>query len=47
MLKTELYGITETPKDKIVAKWGNDFYLKILQEIEIYSENGGYPNLII
>ena len=38
MLKTELYGITETQKDKIVAKWGNDFYLKILREIEIYSE---------
>ena len=32
------YGITETQKDKIVKKWGNDFYLKILKEIEIYSE---------
>jgi len=32
------YGITEEQKDKIIEKWGNDFYLKVLQEIEIYSE---------
>ena len=35
---TENYGLNKTQKDKIIAKWGNDFYLKILREIEIYSE---------
>lgn len=31
------YELTETQRNKIVKNWGNDFYLKILQNIEIYS----------
>ena len=32
------YVLTETQKNKIIETWGNDFYSKILRDIEIYSE---------
>jgi hypothetical protein len=32
------YGITEEQINKIIGRWGQDIYAKILQQIEIYSE---------
>ena len=32
-----IYNFTETHKNKIIEKWGWDFYSKILRYIEIYS----------
>jgi len=32
------YGLTEIQKNKIIEKWGQDFYSKILKYIDIYSK---------
>ena len=32
------YGLTDTQINEIIVKWGKDSYLKIMQEIKIYSE---------
>jgi len=32
------YNFTEAQKNKIIERWGQDFYLKILGDIETYSE---------
>ena len=32
------YNLTETQKDKIIERWGNGFYLKILKNFDLYTE---------
>ena len=32
------YSFTETQKNKVIEKWGKDFYSEILNNIEVYSE---------
>jgi len=36
-----IYNFTEEQKDKIIEQWGNEAYLKILNNIGIYSEKWG------
>lgn len=40
------YGITEKQINKIIERWGNDFYLKILRDIEIYSKKWALSDFI-
>ena len=32
------YNLTETQKDKIIKRWGNGFYEKVLENFDLYSE---------
>ena len=33
-----IYNFTETQQDKVIEKWGKDFYAEILNHLEVYSE---------
>ena len=35
------YEFTETQKNTIIKHWGNDFYSKILRDVDIYIRKNG------